>query len=68
MNIMTIKARVRYKETEEYIINERTLVGIERDYYDNEMISQRDIDLTDEGFNTIEQFKNSLVRLGYELI
>ena len=68
MNIITIKARIRYRETEEYIINEKTLIGIERDCYDNELISQRDIDLTDEGFGSIEQFKNSLVRLGYELI
>ena len=68
MNIITVKARVRYRETEEYIINEKTLIGIEKNYYDNEMIAQRDIDLTDEGFATIEQFKNSLVRLGYELI
>ena len=68
MSTTTIKVRERYHEVEEYIIDNRTLIGIERDYYDDELLRERGIDLTDQGFNTIDQFIKALARLDYELV
>ena len=68
MTTTTIKVRERYHEVEEYIIDNRTLIGIEKDYYDDELIAQKGIDLTDEGFETIDQFIKALARLDYELV
>lgn len=68
MSTTTIKVRERYHEVEEYIIDNRTLIGIEKDYYDDELLSEKGIDLTDEGFETIDQFIKALTRLDYELV
>lgn len=67
-NNITIKVRERYYEVEEYVIDKRTLIGIERDYYNDELILEKGIDLTDEGFETVDQFIRALVRLDYELV
>ena len=68
MSTTTIKVRERYHEVEEYIIDNRTLIGIERDYWDDELLAEKGIDLTDEGFTTIDQFIKALARLDYELV
>ena len=68
MTTTTIKVRERYHEVEEYIIDNRTLIGIERNYWDDELLSEKGIDLTDEGFGSIEQFIKALARLDYELV